>query len=73
MLLKAIECSKNLEAAIYNAHKNVEKLRKDKFRSMMSVLTQYPHLRTRLLSEELSGEAICKMKRDDFLSTELKR
>ena len=48
-------------------------MRQDKFRSMMSVLLQYPHMRLKLVKGEITSEAIVVMKRDDFLSTELKR
>ena len=71
--MKGIEVGQALWSAIYNQHKLNEKLRKDKARSMISVLTQYPHMRTKLLNNLVSCDDICKMKRDDFLSNELKR
>lgn len=43
-LLKAIELAKDLERAIFDLSKQ-DKARKDKFRSMMSVLGTHPHLR----------------------------
>ena len=73
MLLKGIEVGQNLWKAIVNQHKLNEKLRKDKARSMISVLTQYPHMRQKLLKDLVTCDNICKMKRDDFLTTELKR
>lgn len=73
MLLKGIEVAQNLWTAIANQNKNNEKLRKDKSRSMLSVLTQYPHMRKKLLTDQVSCDDFCNMKRDDFLTTELRR
>ena len=72
-LQQAIQIGKKLEMTIYLAHKMVDRVRKDKLRSMISVLTQYPHMRKKRLLEQITCEEICKMKRDDFLTTELKR
>ena len=58
-LKKAIQMGKILEQTIYTAHKNVDRIRKDKLRSMISVLTQYPHMRRKLLLEQISCETIC--------------
>ena len=71
-LLRAIELSKELERAIFDTCKG-DKTRKDKFRSMMSVLGTHPHMRKKLLLEEVTPLEIVQMKRDDFLSAELKR
>jgi DNA-directed RNA polymerase subunit M/transcription elongation factor TFIIS len=73
MLLRAVDTGKSLEAVIHDTCGKSSKLEKDKFRSMMSVLIQYPHMRQKLLSNQLTCEAICSMKRDDFLTSELRR
>ena len=56
MLKKAIQVGKQLEKTIYDKHRNNDKVRKDKLRSMMSVLTQYPHMRKKLLSDQITCE-----------------
>lgn len=71
-LLKAIKIGTLIERHINDSQKT-DKLRADKFKSMMSVLTFHAHMRAKLLSEEVSPSDIIKMKRDDFLSTTLKR
>lgn len=40
---------------------------------MMSVLSSHPHMRTKLLDEKVTPSEIIRMKREDFLSVELKR
>uniref|UniRef100_A0A7S3MPU9 TFIIS-type domain-containing protein n=1 Tax=Favella ehrenbergii TaxID=182087 RepID=A0A7S3MPU9_9SPIT len=51
----------------------MDKGRKEKFRSMIAVLTQHAHMRTKLISGEVSPSEILRMKREDFLSADLKR
>ena len=51
----------------------MEKPRKDKFRSMMSVLVQHSHMCKKLIDEDVSPFDIVRMKRDDFMSVELRR
>ena len=70
---KAIEVARGLERAIYDTCKGREKERKDKFRSMLSVLITHTHMRKKLLDGEVTSLEIVGMKRDDFLTTELKR
>ena len=72
-LLKAVAVAKGLEQAIYDLCKGSEKPRQDKFRSMMSVLIQHMHMRSDLLEDEVTPFDMVRMKRDDFLTTELKR
>lgn len=76
-LLKAIEVSKGIELAIFDLNNSIkqEKARKDKFRSMMAVLGTHAHMKTKLLDEDddLTPLQFVQMKRDDFLSEELKR
>ena len=62
-----------LERAIYDQAKGIMKMRRDKFISMMSVLMNHTHMRTRLLDRTVSPADMVRMKRDDFLSSELKR
>ena len=72
VLLRAIDIAKDLEQAIFDSNKT-DMLRKSKFRSLMSVLQEHPHMRTKLLNGRVSVLEFIRMKRDDFLSAELKR
>lgn len=72
-LEKAIDVAVDLERAIFDINKGSEKPRKDKFRSLMQVLGQQAHMRSKLLSGRVTAMQMVQMKRDDFLSAELKR
>ena len=51
-----------MEQGIYNAFKFDMKGRQDKFRSMFSVLIKHAHMRTKLLTDEISAAEILTMK-----------
>lgn len=53
-LLKAVEVGVELERSIYDLCKGNEKPRREKFRSMLYVLTSHEHYKPKLLSGELS-------------------
>ena len=72
-LQAAVRVATQIEKGIFDANKFDVKGRQDKFRSLMAVLIKHSHMRTKLLSGEIEPSKILTMKREDFLSVELKR
>lgn len=69
-LKKAIEVGKQIEKAIHAFCNENDKLRQDKFRSLISVLNSQLHLRKSLLTGSIDPKDLVRMKKDDFLGEE---
>ena len=72
-LLKGIEAGKGIEKVIFDYNPSNEKARKEKFRSMIAVLTSHAYIKTKVLAGEITPLELVNMKRDDFLSEDMKR
>ena len=72
-LERAVGIAKEIEKLIYNQNRFNEKGRQDKFRSIMAMLIKKKELRQELVNGVTTSIKLFTMKREDFMSAELKR